>query len=188
MGEGCDPRVARSREAVLGATVELLREQGYAGVSIDGISRRSGVARTTIYRHFDSVAAIVLSALGCLRCTNAAEPTDDPVDDLRQLLRGIIASLQSGLLPLVIEAANRDPEFASLRQEFGAERWAEARSIITRIIDTGRIDARTDAGLMTDLVVAPIFYRTLLSGDPVDDDLVEAIIDHLLAGSPVAAR
>ncbi len=46
----------RSKEAVvaatLAATYELLSETGLGGVSVDEVSRRSGVAKTTIYRYW----------------------------------------------------------------------------------------------------------------------------------------
>ncbi|WP_235845934.1 TetR/AcrR family transcriptional regulator [Dictyobacter aurantiacus] len=46
-----DDRVRRSKERVLRATSELLTESGLEGVSVEEVSRRSGVAKTTIYRH-----------------------------------------------------------------------------------------------------------------------------------------
>ena len=47
-----DPRVLVSRERVLTATLDLLVEAGLGELTIDDISRRSGVAKTTIYRHW----------------------------------------------------------------------------------------------------------------------------------------
>ena len=44
------------------AALDLLGDAGYGGTSIDAISRRSGVARTTIYRHWRSLAEIVHEA------------------------------------------------------------------------------------------------------------------------------
>jgi len=183
MVDPCDPRVTRSRTVVLGATTELLRELGYAGMSIEAISRRSGVARSTIYRHFGSVATVVLAALECARPTSVDDPTEDPVADLRSMLLGIIGATSSGLLPLVIEAASRDAEFRSLRQGFAAVRRAEVTAILRRIQLAGRLDADADLDLIGDVVVAPIFYRALVSGEPVDDALVDALVDHVL-GAP----
>jgi AcrR family transcriptional regulator len=49
-----DPRVERSREAVLDAGVELLLEGGLHAVTVEAIVERSGVARSTVYRHWHS--------------------------------------------------------------------------------------------------------------------------------------
>ena len=58
----CDPRVARSRAAVLAATVDLLGELGHAGTTVEAIAERSGVAKTTIYRHWPSRAPLLIDA------------------------------------------------------------------------------------------------------------------------------
>ena len=43
---------------MLAETYRLLAEGGIGGVSIDEIARRTGVAKTTIYRHWPSRAAL----------------------------------------------------------------------------------------------------------------------------------
>ena len=50
--EALDPRVLLSRGRVLTTTLDLLTEAGLDELTIDEISRRSGVAKTTIYRHW----------------------------------------------------------------------------------------------------------------------------------------
>src|SRR6202042_3535784 len=61
-GGKADKRVRRSKAAVLAQTYELLSEGGIGGVSIDEVSRRSGVSKTTIYRHWPSRAALLMDA------------------------------------------------------------------------------------------------------------------------------
>ena len=46
-----DVRVRHSKEVVMATTYELLSEGGLASVTVDAVARRSGVAKTTIYRH-----------------------------------------------------------------------------------------------------------------------------------------
>src|SRR5271166_5756374 len=57
-----DKRVQRSKNAILAVTYKLLSEEGIGGVSIDEVSRRSGVSKTTIYRHWPSRSALLLDA------------------------------------------------------------------------------------------------------------------------------
>ncbi|KHF34924.1 Bacterial regulatory protein, tetR family [Paenibacillus sp. P1XP2] len=45
-------RVERSRHNVLTTAFELLSEGGVNGFTVDEVARRSGVAKTTIYRHW----------------------------------------------------------------------------------------------------------------------------------------
>ncbi|MBN2623081.1 MAG: helix-turn-helix transcriptional regulator, partial [Acidimicrobiales bacterium] len=51
-----DPRIERSREQILAAAIDLLREVGYGGLTIEAVAARSGVAKSTIYRHWSSKA------------------------------------------------------------------------------------------------------------------------------------
>ncbi|MFT3839935.1 MAG: TetR/AcrR family transcriptional regulator [Myxococcaceae bacterium] len=51
-------RKAEVREAIIDATVRLLREGGYRAAGIDEIAARAGIASGSIYRHFDTKAAL----------------------------------------------------------------------------------------------------------------------------------
>ena len=48
------PLSDEARERMLRAALEVVLEIGVPGFTIDEVARRSGVAKTTIYRHFDS--------------------------------------------------------------------------------------------------------------------------------------
>lgn len=43
-----------SREAIRGAAIALLREEGYGGCSVTAVAARAGVATGTVYKHFPS--------------------------------------------------------------------------------------------------------------------------------------
>ena len=57
------PRDARHDQAILAATLEILQEQGYGGLTIEGVAARAGVGRPTIYRRWPSKPALVVAAL-----------------------------------------------------------------------------------------------------------------------------
>jgi AcrR family transcriptional regulator len=52
-----------ARERILDASYDLFSRQGVQAVGIDAIITRSGVARQTLYRHFDSKQDLVLAFL-----------------------------------------------------------------------------------------------------------------------------
>jgi AcrR family transcriptional regulator len=52
-----------ARERLLTAAYELFSQRGVQAVGIDAIIERSGVARQTMYRHFDSKQELVLAFL-----------------------------------------------------------------------------------------------------------------------------
>ncbi|MGE2737502.1 helix-turn-helix domain-containing protein [Mycolicibacterium vaccae] len=48
----------------MAAAFDILTQSGVGGFSVDEVVRRSGVAKTTIYRHWPSREALVLDAVG----------------------------------------------------------------------------------------------------------------------------
>ena len=113
-----DGRIRRSQDRVLTATIELLGESGVSGFTVDEVARRSGVAKTTIYRHWPTREALVIDA--CSRISDEQEvPDTGSLDgDLTAILTNIGHLLGtarwSSVLPSIIDVAERDPEFAAI--------------------------------------------------------------------------
>ena len=49
-----------THEAIINAAAEILREKGYAGLTIEGIAKRSGAGKPTIYRWWPNKIAILI--------------------------------------------------------------------------------------------------------------------------------
>ena len=64
-----DPRVTKSRVRVLAAAVEILHAEGLAGLTIEAVAARSGVAKTTIYRQFTDREELHFAALQSVACS-----------------------------------------------------------------------------------------------------------------------
>ena len=179
-----DPRVERTRHAVLEATVELLREGGFAALSIDGVSQRSGVARTTIYRHWPGLPELILDVCSSLKPDVPTEPSADAREDLRAMYRSLARSLTGSrwgaVLPALLDASARDPDVRALQKGFVAERRARSAAIVQRLIDSGGLPADTDAQRVADRLASQLFYRHLLSHETIDDDFVDSLIDEAL--------
>src|SRR5262249_39764399 len=113
-----DERVLRSKKAVLAAAHTLLTEGGLGGVSVDAVSERSGVAKTTIYRHWASRSALLLDA--CSSLTARPQPPDTGTlrGDLEVMTLYIAGRLKTAgwakVLPSIIDAAGRDADETKL--------------------------------------------------------------------------
>ena len=57
-----DPRIAQTKARVVEATAELLVQRGFANTSIEGVAAASGVAKSTIYRHWSSRESLCIDA------------------------------------------------------------------------------------------------------------------------------
>lgn len=181
-----DPRVVRTRAAVLAATREVLTESGFPALCIDGVAKRSGVARTTIYRHWPSAAALAHEAFRDL-----AEPAPDIDtgsirDDLLAHLRWLRTALEDSewgrLLPHVVAASHHDPELAELHRAFGAERRRPAVAAVDRAIGRGELPAGLDSDALVDRLAGPLFYRCLVRLRPTTDADLESLVDGALNG------
>ena len=119
-----DERVEKSKKVVLATTYELLTKSGLSGVSVDEVSRRSGVAKTTIYRHWRSRESLLLDACSQLRTKPAVPDTGNVKTDLEVLACGAAVRLQepwSTVMPSIIDAAERDRDLALLQSQIHAQ-------------------------------------------------------------------
>jgi len=82
--------VRRSKEAVMAATYELLQETGLGGLTVDAVSERSGVAKTTIYRHWPTRSALVIDACSKLGTRREVPDTGSLAGDMAVLGKGEI--------------------------------------------------------------------------------------------------
>ena len=180
-----DTRVIRSRTAVIAATLDLLAERGITGTTIEAVAERSGVAKTTIYRQWDGQPELVLDAIGTTVHTPNDPDTGTLRGDLFDLLGGLADALNTspaaGLMPALIDAAERDPAFAALHQSEAAQRHQTVLTAIARGIDRGELPADADPAEVLDMVAGPVFYRRLVSSGAVDRAFAQRIVDRVLA-------
>jgi AcrR family transcriptional regulator len=175
-------RGAATEQAILQATRELLVEGGVHHLTIEGVAARSGVAKTTIYRRYrdkddlalsvvlDMVEQVILPELGNTRA-ELVQFVSAAVDQLGSTLMGRV--MQGLVSDLAI-----DPDLASAFQErVVSVRDAEVSRLIARGIERGDLAADTDEVTAHELLIAPVYYRLLLSGDPLDHAFAERIVD-----------
>ena len=86
-----DPRIARTRSVVLAAAIELAGECGFGRTTIEAIAKKSGVARSTIYRHWDSLPELLHDTM---HETVPSQPTIDTGS-----LRGDLLAIYRGWRP-----------------------------------------------------------------------------------------
>jgi AcrR family transcriptional regulator len=182
-------RSRRAESAILEASLALLGEVGFSGLTIDGIAARAGVGKATIYRHWSSKAEVAVEAFKAF-----VPPLDDPdtgsfADDVRavllQIVDGLTNSPLAGILPSLVEAAERDPELERLFKEFGTTRRAVLRNVFARAAGRGELRDGLDPDVAIDVLVGPIFTRRLITRAPVTRKHANAVLDLVL---PVLQR
>lgn len=179
-----DPRVTRSRTRIIDVTLELLAERGVEGTTVEAIAERSGIAKTTIYRHWPTRGDVILDAFAASTTPPATPDTGALRPDLQALIGGLCEALSStpwaALLPSLIDAAQRDPELAAMHASFAASRTAAVREVVDRGIARRELPTDADIELLIDLVSGPVFYRRLVSGAPLDRAYANTLVDRVL--------
>ena len=185
---GAPRRSERSHHAIIAATQELLLERGYADLTIEGIAARAGVGKQTIYRWWPSRAALVLEAYLAGEEAVRLPATGRSVrEDVRALLGWLIAVLAEPTGGAVVAGLISDlQDDAALAEGFQRDvvpaRREAMLSALERARARGEIRADADVELAVDALHGAVFYRLLLSGEPLDDAFVERLADQTLAG------
>jgi AcrR family transcriptional regulator len=173
------------RQTVLAAAFEELAANGFDGATVAGVAKRSGVHETTVYRRWVTRENLFVAAL-LERSADAipAPDTGSTRNDLLAIARGVIAYVRSPTGAAVLRSALLpvDDTYAIAREAFWARRLDALSPVVTRGIERGDLRADTDAQLLLETLVAPIHGRLLLTGESVDDNFAERLVDQVLTG------
>lgn len=182
-----DPRIARTREAVVAATAELLADDGFERVTIEGIAERSGVARSTIYRNWPTKADLLIEAFDQLCAFPDIPDLGSLEDELRllgaELVRGLSAEAWGRALPSLVGAAAHDPELVEAQRMFSDRRRSVVGAAFTRAADRGEISGGVDVRELAEAFAAGFFFRRLMTHGPLDDALIERQVRTAVAAA-----
>jgi AcrR family transcriptional regulator len=181
-------RSERSHRAILAATQELLVEQGYRELTIEGVAARAGVGKQTIYRWWPSRAALVLEAY--LAGSDAIAPPPEAGsarEDVRALLDWLVAVLAQPIGGRVVAGLVADlPHDRELAERFHQDVVPARRGAMLAALERGRergeIRADADLELAVDSLHGAVFYRLLLSGEPLDAEFTQQLVEQVLEG------
>lgn len=182
-------QITRTRTAVLDAAAALLVGDGYAALTIEKIAAASGVARSTIYRHWDNLAEIVFDTVQQLLGPVGSVPDVGNLrDDLIKLYGVLTRALTTGtwgkLVRGVVEAAMADPLFADVLQQAITDRREHGKAVLARAIQRGELPEDTNMAWFLDSISGVIYYRLIMSGDAPDEpQMIEHLIDSAIAAA-----
>jgi AcrR family transcriptional regulator len=181
------PREARADRAILTAALDLMAERGVHELHMDDVAARAGVGKAAIYRRYRSKDALVAAAVAALVSEITLPETGSTRADLLALMRDAVevytGPVAAGAMPSLVEAMSRNPELAeAVRDRFLAGRRAALREVLGRGIERGDLADNLDLELALDVLAGPLFYRLLVTGGPIDEELAEGVADLILRG------
>jgi AcrR family transcriptional regulator len=187
---GGRPRSERAHQAILTAARQLLIEKGFAAMRLEHVAARAGVGKATIYRRWASKEALAEELL-----TQLAEPhiaiadTGNTRDELLAAVTNPMRAVsETDFGPVIRALLSQIASNPSLGDPFRATvvaaRRAEITKVIKRGIARGDLRADADAGVATELLAGPVYFR-LMFGGVLDLDFAERVVDSVMRGYAV---
>lgn len=188
------PRNMETQKSILNASYELLLEYGFGAVTVEKIAEHAGVSKATIYKWWPNKAAVVMD--GFLSAAAERLPLPDTGSVLSDILihatnlTRFLISREGKIITEIIGEGQLDEGLAeAYRTRYFQPRRLEARQLLEQGVKRGELSANLDLGLCIDLVYGPIFYRLLLTGEPLSEAYVEQLVTLCFQGlKPEAAH
>lgn len=170
--------------------MELLVEEGFEGMSMEGIAARAGVGKTTVYRRWASKEEVMAAALRLLDENVAIPDTGDAREDVQALIAEFGRTTKEAViwpaLRRVVGTAVSTPELLEIFwANVLAPRQAALRTIIERGVARGDLRSDLDIAFAVDAVAGSIIFQVLFrpqDGEPPSPELARRIVDLLWAG------
>ena len=182
------PPAAGTADRVLTAALELLAREGYAGLTLNVLAARAGVAKTTILRRWGSKAAIAAAAVERLALHSVDLPESGTLrGDLKALQERAVAVFTEGdgrFVPRLIRESGHHPEIADLLHTVIHTRRLAYHRVLGRAIARHELDPDVDQDVIIDVLMGPIWTRLLITRDPITDALIDEIVDVVIRAYP----
>jgi AcrR family transcriptional regulator len=180
-----------TEQTILDAAREILAADGVGGLTVEGVAERAGVAKTTIYRRYRSKQELALAVL--LEMVHEITAVADMADTRAELVaflgnavRILGTTLMGPVMKGLTSSLATDPKLVEpFRQGVVATRIRELGRVLERGVERGDVRPGVDHALVHDLLFGPVYYRLLLSGGAMDDDLAARVVDAILPGLAV---
>jgi TetR/AcrR family transcriptional regulator of autoinduction and epiphytic fitness len=188
-----DPRVERSIRVVLQAALDELGTVGYGAFTIESVAARSGVAKSTIYRHWRDKLDLVADAFETFHVelvpsVESGSTRERVIRLVRHVGEIVVDSTFSACIPALIEGAERDARVRAFHHRYSAARRQSLIDLIAGGVAAGELSTDIDPELATLALLGTIFYSRLMSGEPFDPTNSEALVDAVLGPPPDRPR
>ncbi len=137
-----------------------------------------------MYRHWSDASTLVVDAIDALAEPCPAPDTGSLREDLTVIINGLARTLTSSptakVMPSIVDAAERDPEIARLRRDWVRQRRTSLVDAIARATERGEITGDVDVELIAAMGSGPLFYRRLVSHEPLSPKFLAGVVDAML--------
>ena len=185
-------RPTKTRERVLAAAGQILRREGYARLTMERVAAESGVAKTTLYRHWPTKAALCMELYLNVAGRELRDPdTGEVASDLEHIADTVVR-LQTrtiagpAFIGLIAEAQINPDTRTAFLAEFAERRREVTRVVLRRAIERRELRADTDIDLVIDTLGGAVTFRLLQGHAPLTAKFAHAMVTLVLSGCRTA--
>jgi AcrR family transcriptional regulator len=189
------PRSASVDASISAAAIDLLREVGYAKLTMGEVARRAGVGKDSLYRRWPSKAALVHevvferypSGYGGAPATGSLL---GDVEALATLLQEANTTPEAAAaIPGLLAELGRDPALeARLHKQFYEPMRAGFAAILDAAHARGETTVPVAPELVADVLVGTMLFRLSLLGVTGDDTFPRQLAEFVGRGLTVPTR
>ena len=175
-------------EAVIIDTVfEDLLEHGFRAVTVESISAKTGIAKTSIYRRWPNKAAMVMEAFLFKIGPGIAFPRRPSYVESIRLQMLALAKAFRGPFGAMIKALLGEAQFDAELAEAFRTRWITprreaAKEVIQSAIRNKELRPDVDLDQALDALYGWLYYRLMIGSGPLSDACVREIFSAVLDG------
>jgi AcrR family transcriptional regulator len=191
-------QMLRAREeAIIAAVNRLLAEKGFDAMTVDAVASEVGIAKASLYKHFDSKEALAAAAmisvldraLAQIELLERDTAHANELDRLKALTRWTMQVQLAGEMPS-LPAQNSTLRAALIGNKTYIDRLMQLSDRMGAWIVAGQQAGRLDAGLPPEVVLYTLFAKAC---DPVlsllkaggsysDEQIIEVLITTCFRG------
>ena len=185
--KGVNPRTTRVRQIIVDSAAGLLIREGAGAITAVRIAEETGVARTTIYRHWPKSTALLLDAIDrVVRPHVPTSITDDLEADLMVALNNLQLRMKKNPFRLVFTAlldhANRDRELVAAQRRFVNGILQPIQEIIAAALQRGDLPATVHVETASAQLAGPLFLQHVMLRTTISEELISETITQFLRG------
>lgn len=182
-----DPRVARTRTTVLGTAADIVVEQGPTALTVDAVVARSGVARSTIYRHWPTRDELLVDVFDYCAPSIVRPPADLGFEDaMRYFLHDLVTQMSdpkwNRMLPAMLALKAYEPQIAEMERRMEEMQNDVSADLFARGQREGLFGPELDDRQAIALMVGPLIFAVLTNEVPLSTQLADAALACFMAG------
>lgn len=180
------PRSETARAKVISAALKHIAECGVDGFTVDAAAKESGVAKTTIYRHWKSGNHLLVEAIDSMIEPIPTPDTGSLRADLIEMYENFSRIMSNPvmlrLMLGVLARSASDDSFRTIKNDFVKERHHPILTIVQSAIDRGELPPLIDIDMALDVIEGPFAARRILRGESIPEDHIPHYVDAVLRG------